>query len=88
MCRACGGKRPGRFSQGFFTINRTCEQCGGEGYFIKDPCKACKGKGVVGAKKTLKINVPPGVDTGTRLKMRGEGSWGTLTQWPGTCTWC
>ncbi len=76
VCKGCNGRGQVRFTQGFFTINRTCEQCGGEGYFIKDPCKTCKGKGFVRAKKTLKINVPPGVDTGTRLKMRGEGAQG------------
>jgi molecular chaperone DnaJ len=65
-----------RYTQGFFTINRTCEHCGGEGHLIKDPCKTCKGRGFVRAKKTIKINVPPGVDTGTRLKMRGEGAQG------------
>ena len=76
ICRACGGRGQVRFTQGFFTINRTCEQCGGEGRIIKDPCKKCKGKGSVRAKKTLKVNIPPGVDTGTRLKMRGEGAQG------------
>ena len=76
VCKACNGRGQVRYTQGFFTINRTCEHCGGEGYFIKDPCKTCKGKGFVRTKKTLKINVPPGVDTGTRLKMRGEGAQG------------
>ena len=75
-CSTCGGKGQVYRTQGFFTINRTCEHCGGEGHFIKDPCKTCKGKGFVRAKKTVKINVPPGVDTGTRLKMRGEGARG------------
>jgi molecular chaperone DnaJ len=75
-CRACGGRGQMRFTHGFFTINRTCEHCGGEGHIIRDPCRTCKGKGVVRTKKTLKINVPPGVDTGTRLKMRGEGAQG------------
>jgi molecular chaperone DnaJ len=76
VCKACNGRGQVRYTQGFFTINRTCEQCGGEGHFIKDPCKTCKGKGFVRAKKTIKINVPPGVDTGARLKMRGEGAQG------------
>jgi len=75
-CKACNGKGQARYTQGFFTINRTCDHCGGEGHIIKDPCKACKGRGTVRAKKNLKINIPPGVDTGTRLKMRGEGGQG------------
>ena len=77
ICKACNGKGQARYTQGFFTINRTCEHCGGEGQVIKDPCKTCKGRGVVGSKRTVKINVPPGVDTGTRLKMRGEGAPGS-----------
>jgi molecular chaperone DnaJ len=76
VCTACNGKGQARYTQGFFTINRTCEHCGGEGHIIKDPCRACKGRGFVRTKRTLKINVPPGVDTGTRLKMRGEGAQG------------
>ncbi|MGD0229312.1 MAG: molecular chaperone DnaJ [Syntrophorhabdales bacterium] len=76
VCKACNGRGQARYTQGFFTINRTCDHCGGEGFFIKDPCKACKGRGFVRSKKTLKVNIPPGVDTGTRLKMRGEGAQG------------
>jgi molecular chaperone DnaJ len=76
VCPACNGRGQARYTQGFFTINRTCEHCGGEGQVIKNPCKACKGRGTVRTKRTLKINVPPGVDTGTRLKMRGEGAQG------------
>jgi len=73
MCSNCGGRGQVRQSHGFFTINRTCEFCGGEGYIIKHPCKTCKGRGSVKTKKKLKIKIPPGVDTGTRLKLRGEG---------------
>lgn len=72
-CNNCGGRGQVRQSHGFFTINRTCEFCGGEGHIIKHPCKACKGRGSVKTKKKLKIKIPPGVDTGTRLKLRGEG---------------
>ncbi len=72
-CKHCGGHGQVRQSHGFFQINRSCEYCGGEGFVIKDPCKACKGRGSLKTKKTLKIKVPPGVDTGTRLKLRGEG---------------
>ena len=83
VCKACNGRGQARYTQGFFTINRTCDHCGGEGYLIKDPCKTCKGKGFVRTKKTLKVNVPPGVDTGVRLKMRGEGAQGLQDSAPG-----
>lgn len=76
ICPACNGKGQARYTQGFFTINRTCEHCGGEGRIIKNPCKACKGRGTIRSQRTLKISIPPGVDTGTRLKMRGEGAQG------------
>jgi molecular chaperone DnaJ len=83
VCRACSGRGQVRQSHGFFTINRTCEYCNGEGFIIKDPCKACKGRGSVKTKKTLKIKVPPGVDTGARLKLRGEGTQGYGATTPG-----
>ncbi len=83
VCKACGGRGQVRFTQGFFTINRTCEHCGGEGRVIKDPCKVCKGRGTTRVKKILKISVPPGVDNGTRLKMRGEGAQGQNDSVPG-----
>jgi molecular chaperone DnaJ len=73
-CTPCNGRGQVRYSQGFFTINRTCEHCNGEGQVIKHPCKACKGKGSVRAKKKISVKIPPGVDTGSRLKMRGEGA--------------
>ena len=83
VCKACGGRGQVRQSHGFFTINRTCEYCNGEGFIIKDPCKACRGKGSVKTKKTLKIKIPPGVDTGARLKLRGEGTQGYGATTPG-----
>ena len=83
VCKACNGRGQARYTQGFFTINRTCEQCGGEGHIIRDPCKACNGRGVVRAKKTVKVTVPPGVDTGARLKIRGEGALGQRDSVPG-----
>jgi molecular chaperone DnaJ len=73
VCKQCNGHGQLRYSQGFFTINKTCEACNGEGHIIKDPCKMCKGRGSIRTKKNLKVNIPPGVDTGVRLKMRGEG---------------
>jgi molecular chaperone DnaJ len=82
-CKYCGGRGQVRQSHGFFTINRTCEYCGGEGFIIKDPCRSCKGKGFVKTKKKLHVKVPPGVDTGTRLKLRGEGMQGFGATSPG-----
>jgi len=82
-CKYCGGRGQVRQNHGFFTINRTCEYCGGEGHIIKEPCKACKGKGHVKTKKKIKMHIPPGVDTGSRLKMRGEGMHGYGDTHPG-----
>lgn len=81
VCSVCGGRGQIKYSHGFFTINKTCDSCFGEGYIITNPCRECKGKGYVRVKKKLKIKIPPGVDTGTRLKIRGEGAkspWDTV----------
>lgn len=82
-CRACGGRGQVRQSHGFFTINKTCDHCSGEGRIITHPCKACKGRGQIRTKKTLKVKIPPGVDNGTRLKVRGEGIHGFADSHPG-----
>ena len=73
QCRYCGGRGQVRDTHGFFTINRTCEACGGEGQQIKNPCKACKGRGSIRVQKKLNVRIPAGVNTGARLRMRGEG---------------
>lgn len=73
ICKQCGGRGQVRQSHGFFTINRTCEACGGEGRIIKNPCKQCKGRGSIKTKRKLKVRIPPGVDNNTRLKLKGEG---------------
>jgi molecular chaperone DnaJ len=83
VCKQCNGRGQLRYSQGFFTISKTCEACNGEGHIIKDPCKMCKGRGYTRTKKSLKVNIPPGVDTGVRLKMRGEGAQGLHDTAPG-----
>ncbi len=75
-CTACRGSGQIRFQQGFFTIARTCNQCGGQGTVIRDPCRTCGGQGVVEKAHALRVHVPAGVDTGTRLKLRGEGGAG------------
>lgn len=82
-CKVCGGRGQVRQTHGFFTINRTCEYCNGEGHIIKDPCRTCKGKGQVKTKKTIKVKIPPGVETGMRLKVRGEGGFGYSDTHPG-----
>lgn len=83
VCRVCGGRGQIRYSHGFFTINKTCDSCYGEGYIIDHPCKQCNGKGYVKTTKKLKIKVPPGVETGTRLKIKGEGAKSPDDAYPG-----
>ena len=75
-CPTCNGYGQVRFQQGFFSITRTCSQCQGSGQFIKDPCKTCRGEGRVVREKTLELKIPPGVDTGSRLRVSGEGDSG------------
>jgi molecular chaperone DnaJ len=72
-CPTCRGSGQVRFQQGFFTIARTCTQCGGQGMIITDPCTTCRGTGTVRKTSTLQVKIPAGVDTGARLKLRGEG---------------
>src|SRR5512136_1903616 len=72
-CPTCGGSGEIRLQQGFFAMSRTCGQCRGEGKVIADRCPACGGAGGVAEKATVEVRVPLGVDTGTRLKLRGEG---------------
>jgi len=62
-----------RVQQGFFAIQQACPTCGGSGELIEDPCTACRGAGRIETKKTLSIKIPPGVDTGDRLRHTGEG---------------
>ena len=75
-CPGCGGAGKLRAQQGFFTIERTCPTCQGIGRIIKDPCRACSGAGRVRKDKTLSVNVPPGVEDGTRIRLAGEGEAG------------
>ena len=76
-CPSCRGSGQIRFQQGFFSIAKTCSQCGGEGTIIADPCPACGGGGRVRVTQALNVKIPPGVDNGSRLKLRGEGEAGT-----------
>lgn len=76
ICHTCGGRGQVRFQQGFFSISRTCSTCNGEGKVIRHPCPSCSGTGRVRRTKTITVRIPPGVDTGTRLKISGEGEYG------------
>jgi molecular chaperone DnaJ len=72
-CPTCKGSGEIRFSQGFFSVSRACSQCGGTGRVIADPCAKCHGAGKVESEAALTVKVPAGVDTGTRLRLSGEG---------------
>ena len=72
-CPTCGGVGEVRITQGFFSVARTCHTCGGAGRVIVDKCDACGGQGVQREQATVEVTVPAGVDTGTRLKLAGEG---------------
>ena len=82
-CPTCRGHGRVRAAQGFFTIERTCPQCQGRGQTIKDPCTACAGGGRVQKERTLAVNVPPGVEDGTRIRLTGEGEAGVRGGPPG-----
>jgi molecular chaperone DnaJ len=75
-CKQCNGHGKVRAQQGFFMVERTCPVCHGAGEVIADPCRDCRGEGRTDKTKTLKINVPPGVDEGTRIRLSGEGEAG------------
>ncbi len=75
-CPTCHGSGRMRAQQGFFTIERTCSTCGGTGSVIKDPCKKCSGSGRIRKEKTLKVQIPSGIDSGRRIRLAGEGEAG------------
>lgn len=75
-CTTCQGSGRIRHAQGFFTLERTCVACQGRGSVIKDPCKSCSGAGRVVKERTLEVNIPPGVEDGTRIRLGGEGEAG------------
>ncbi|UYY59922.1 molecular chaperone DnaJ [Sphingomonas sp. S2-65] len=75
-CQQCNGHGKVRAQQGFFMVERTCPVCHGAGQVIADPCRDCRGEGRTDKTKTLSINVPPGVDEGTRIRLTGEGEAG------------
>jgi molecular chaperone DnaJ len=75
-CATCGGAGKIRHAQGFFTLERTCPTCQGRGQVIDDPCSACSGSGRVMRERTLSVNIPAGVEDGTRIRLAGEGEAG------------
>ena len=75
-CSTCGGAGKIRHAQGFFTLERTCPSCHGRGQVIEDPCKSCSGSGRVTRERTLSVNIPAGVEDGTRIRLAGEGEAG------------
>ncbi len=77
QCATCHGRGRLRAQQGFFTVERACHTCHGAGQVIDKPCKACAGQGRVRRDKTLKVNIPAGVEDGTRIRLTGEGEAGT-----------
>ncbi|MBB5053443.1 molecular chaperone DnaJ [Afipia massiliensis] len=75
-CSMCGGAGRVRQAQGFFTLERTCPGCQGRGQMIETPCGSCSGQGRVQKERTLSVNIPPGVEDGTRIRLSGEGEAG------------
>ncbi|WP_407186405.1 molecular chaperone DnaJ [Bradyrhizobium centrosematis] len=82
-CSTCGGAGRVRQSQGFFTLERTCPGCQGRGQMIEDACPSCSGQGRVTRERTLSVNIPPGVEDGTRIRLAGEGEAGVRGGPPG-----
>jgi molecular chaperone DnaJ len=75
-CPACNGRGQVVRSQGFFQVSSTCPQCQGEGSIITEPCDDCRGTGLVGKTKRVSIKIPAGVDSGARMRLKGEGEGG------------
>jgi molecular chaperone DnaJ len=75
-CPTCSGMGKVRAQQGFFTVERSCPTCNGQGQIVKNPCKACAGAGRIERERSLSVNIPAGVETGTRIRLAGEGEAG------------
>jgi molecular chaperone DnaJ len=82
-CSMCGGQGRVRQAQGFFTLERTCPTCQGRGQVIDSPCSSCAGSGRVTRERILAVNIPPGVEDGTRIRLAGEGEAGVRGGPPG-----
>ena len=75
-CSKCNGEGEVRYTQGFFSVSRTCDRCHGEGRTVETPCGTCHGEGTVRETKTVEITIPPGIDEGQSLRLNGEGNAG------------
>ena len=75
-CPTCAGMGKVRAQQGFFTVERTCPACSGMGQIVKNPCRSCGGAGRIEKERALSVNIPAGVETGTRIRLAGEGEAG------------
>lgn len=82
-CQSCAGRGQLAYQQGFFTITRTCPACQGAGQIVRERCPDCRGQGRIEKEKTIDLRIPPGVDTGTRLRVPGEGEVGVNGGAPG-----
>jgi molecular chaperone DnaJ len=82
-CPMCAGQGKVRHAQGFFTLERTCPNCQGRGQVIESPCGSCAGSGRVMRERTLSVNIPAGVEDGTRIRLAGEGEAGVRGGPPG-----
>ncbi|MDD5483117.1 MAG: molecular chaperone DnaJ [Kiritimatiellae bacterium] len=82
-CRRCGGQGVVIMSSGFFRIQQDCPACGGRGEVITHPCRNCRGSGLVKSRQKLSIRIPPGVETGSRLRLAGKGEGGVQNGPPG-----
>jgi molecular chaperone DnaJ len=82
-CPTCAGMGRVRATQGFFTVERTCPGCQGQGRVIRDPCTVCGGAGRMHKERTLSVNIPPGIEDGTRIRLAGEGEAGLRGAPPG-----
>ncbi|MEM1131573.1 MAG: molecular chaperone DnaJ [Pseudomonadota bacterium] len=83
MCNLCSGTGKIRAQQGFFVVERTCPNCHGRGEVIESPCRTCGGEGRIEKTQTLKVDIPPGVDNGTRIRLSGKGEAGPHGASPG-----
>lgn len=75
-CPDCRGRGQVAYAQGIFTIARTCPRCQGSGEYVSDPCKTCRGAGRVEVEKPIKVTIPAGIETGSRIRLRGQGEAG------------
>lgn len=83
VCPRCRGSGQIRFQQGFFSLSQTCDQCGGTGEVIAEPCSSCNGRGKVRKESEITVKIPPGVDNGTHIRVKGKGEGGEKGGPPG-----